>query len=159
MRILHKTIDLVASLTFVAIMLMVLFQIVMRFVFRIGVPWIEEASRLVYVYLAFLGAAISLREKQLIVIDTIPNILPPPLRKGLAAASELFCFAVLVLLLRGAIKMAGITWGSTLATIDFVSNGWIYVAGAISFGYMILVKIVAFLSGVRAMAGRKGDRA
>ncbi len=159
MRILHKTIDFVASMTFVLIMLMVLFQVVMRYVFRIGVPWIEEASRLTYVYLAFLGAAISLREGQLIVIDTVPNLLPPPLRKGLAAASELFCFAILVLLLRGAIKMAGIAWGSSLATIDFISNGWIYVAGAISFGYMILVKILAFVAGALAMAGRKGGGA
>ncbi len=148
MKLLHKCVNWIAAMTFVAIMVMVLYQIVMRYFFRIGAPWVEEVTRLIYVYLSFIGGAICLRDKQLIVIETVPDLLPVPLRKTLAVFSEIFCFAVMVLLLRGAIKMAGITWGSPLATVSWISNGWIYIAGVASFSYMILIKLVALGSGI-----------
>lgn len=142
-------------MTFVLIMVMVLYQIFMRYIFSIGAPWVEEVSRMLYVYLSFLGGAICLRDRQLIVIETIPELLPVKVRTVLNVVSEIFCFCVILMLFRGTIKMTSITWGSPLATVTWIDNGWMYVAGVMSFGYMILVKVVDWLSRLLGIGAHK----
>jgi TRAP-type C4-dicarboxylate transport system permease small subunit len=133
--------DLVAGLSYVGIMVLVLYQVVARYIFNIGVPWIEEISRLLYVYIAFLGAAISMRDKQAIRIDMVPRLLPEKPRRLLHVGGEIMCFILLALLFRGCVKTFGIVWPTYLSTLDWVSNGWMYMAGIIGFGYMMLVQI------------------
>jgi hypothetical protein len=75
MRLLNRWVDGAVIALFAATLVLVNVQIVCRFVLSISVPWTEEVSRLLFIWLAYLGAAIGLREGTLIVIDTVPELL------------------------------------------------------------------------------------
>src|SRR3954463_15941277 len=77
MKTLNRAVDCAAVALFAAVLVLVNVQIVCRFVLSLSVPWTEEVSRLLFIWLAYIGAAIGVREGSLIVIDTLPEMLGP----------------------------------------------------------------------------------
>jgi TRAP-type C4-dicarboxylate transport system permease small subunit len=148
----NKLTDYAAIAFFTAILVLVNVQIVCRFVLSISVPWTEEVSRLIFIWLAFLGAAIGLREGSLIVIDTLPEMLGPRFRAWLSPLVRICSLAVIVFLFGASIPLVRSVWPTTLATVDWISNGWAYVAFTASFGLMLIYSVAPMVS--RALARR-----
>jgi TRAP-type C4-dicarboxylate transport system permease small subunit len=138
MRAFDRTLDIAAALLFAAALILVTAQIVCRFVLSVSVPWTEEVSRLVFVWLAFLGAALGAREGSLIVIDTLPEMVGPRWEAVMGPLVRLLSLAVILFLFVGSIPLVRSVWPTTLATVDWISNGWAYLAFTASFGLMAL---------------------
>jgi TRAP-type transport system small permease protein len=141
MRWLKRGSDGLAIALFVAILVLVNFQILCRFVLSISVPWTEEVSRLIFIWLAYLGAAIGLREGTLIVIDTLPLVLGPRAWRWLSIAVRAVSLAVIVFLFAASIPLVRSVWPTTLATVDWISNGWAYLAFTVSFALMAIYAV------------------
>lgn len=148
MRLLNRLTDGSAVALFVAALLLVNVQIVCRFVLSVGVPWTEEISRLLFIWLAYVGAAIGLREGTLIVIDTLPQALGPRAKAWLEAPVRILSVAVILFLFAASIPLVRSVWSTTLATVDWISNGWAYLAFTVSFGLMLIHSIVPLLRGL-----------
>ena len=148
MRFLNRLTDGSAVGLFVATLVLVNVQIVCRFVLSVSVPWTEEISRLLFIWLAYLGAAIGLREGTMIVIDTLPQMLGPRGRAWLAVPVRLVSVAVILFLFGASIPLVRSVWSTTLPTVDWISNGWAYLAFTVSFALMLLHSIVPLLRGV-----------
>ena len=58
------------------IALLVILQVTFRFIFNSPLPWPEELSRLFFIYLVFIGGAVSSRSETHISIDLIDSMLP-----------------------------------------------------------------------------------
>src|SRR4051795_4590647 len=101
MKALNRLVDRIAVALFAGILLLVNLQIVCRFVLSISVPWTEEVSRLVFIWLAYIGAAIGLREGTLIVIDTLPQVLGSRAEAIVAPVVRIVSLLVIVLLFAG----------------------------------------------------------
>jgi TRAP-type transport system small permease protein len=149
MKALNRTVDAVAIALFAAILVLVNVQIVCRFVLSLSVPWTEEVSRLLFIWLAYIGAAIGVREGSLIVIDTLPQMLGPRSRVIIAPLVWVCSVIVIVFLLAGSIPLVRSVWPTTLATVDWISNGWAYLAFTASFGLMMIYSVAPLLTGVR----------
>lgn len=147
MRLLNRLTDSTVIALFVATLVLVNVQIVCRFVLSIGVPWTEEVSRLLFVWLAYLGASIGLREGSMIAIDTLPELLGPRARRWLAPVVRLVSVAVILFLFGASIPLVQSVWSTTLATVDWISNGWAYLAFTVGFGLMLIHAIVPLLQG------------
>jgi len=151
----NRALDLVAVLLFAAALILVNAQIVCRFVLSLSVPWTEEVSRLVFIWLAFLGAALGLREGSLIVIDTLPELIGTAWQKVMAPLVRLVSLAVILFLFAGSIPLVQSVWPTTLATIDWISNGWAYLAFTTSFGLMALYSVMPLLRDLSRLFGRR----
>src|SRR4051812_34870814 len=114
MRWVNRGSDVVAIVLFVAILVLVNFQIPCRFVLSISVPWTEEVSRLLFIWLAYVGAAIGMREGTLIVIDTLPQVLGPQPRMWLSFAVRAVSLVVIAFLLAASIPLVRSVWPTTL---------------------------------------------
>jgi TRAP-type C4-dicarboxylate transport system permease small subunit len=145
----NRSLDALAALLFAACLVLVNFQIICRFVLSISVPWTEEVSRLIFVWLAFLGAAIGTREGALIVIDTLPEIVGPVWQTWVDPLIRIVSLAVILVLLIGSIPLVASVWPTTLATVDWISNGWMYLAFTGSFALMAIYSALPLLRGVR----------
>ena len=145
MRWLKRGSDGLAIALFVAILVLVNFQILCRFVLSISVPWTEEVSRLVFIWLAYLGAAIGMREGTLIVIDTLPQVLGPRSRRWLSIAVRAVSLVVIVFLFAASIPLVRSVWPTTLSTVDWISNGWAYLAFTASFALMAIYAVAPML--------------
>ena len=151
----NRAIDLVVVLLFAAALILVNAQIVFRFVLSLSVPWTEEVSRLVFVWLAFLGAAIGLREGTLIVIDTLPELIGSAWEKVMGPIVRLVSLAVILLLFTGSIPLVRSVWPTTLSTVDWISNGWAYLAFTVSFGLMALYSAMPLVRDVSRLFGKR----
>lgn len=151
----NRTIDLVVVLLFAAALILVNAQIVFRFVLSLSVPWTEEVSRLVFIWLAFLGAAIGLREGTLIVIDTLPELIGPAWEKLMGPIVRLVSLAVILFLFAGSIPLVRSVWPTTLSTVDWISNGWAYLAFTVSFGLMALYSAMPLVRDVSRLFGKR----
>jgi TRAP-type C4-dicarboxylate transport system permease small subunit len=138
MQAFNRSLDRVAAFLFAAALILVNVQIVCRFVLSISVPWTEEVSRLIFIWLAFLGAALGAREGSLIMIDTLPEVVGPRWDAIAGPLVRLVSLAVIVFLFLGSIPLVRSVWPTTLATLDWISNGWAYLAFTASFGLMTL---------------------
>jgi TRAP-type C4-dicarboxylate transport system permease small subunit len=148
MRRLNRWVDGIVVGLFAATLVLVNVQIVCRFVLSISVPWTEEVSRLLFIWLAYLGAAVGFREGTLIVIDTVPELLGPRASRVLDPLVRVVSFAVVAFLFAGSIPLVRSVWPTTLATVDWVSNGWTYLAFTASFGLMILYSVAPLVPGL-----------
>ena len=155
MQALTRGLNIVAALLFAAALILVNAQIVCRFILSISVPWTEEVSRLVFVWLAFLGAAIGAREGSLIVIDTLPEIVGPKWDRWVGPLVRLFSLAVILFLFIGSIPLVRSVWSTTLPTVDWISNGWAYLAFTTSFGLMALFAAYPLLRDLMRLSGRR----
>lgn len=141
MRLLNRWIDGAVIGLFIATLVLVNVQILCRFVLSISVPWTEEVSRLLFIWLAYLGAAIGCREGTLIVIDTVPELLGDRARRVLDPLVRIVSFTVIVFLFAASIPLVRSVWPTTLATVDWISNGWAYLAFTASFALMIVYSV------------------
>jgi TRAP-type C4-dicarboxylate transport system permease small subunit len=128
-------------------LIVVLLQIFFRFVLSIGVPWTEELSRLSFIYLSFVGAAISFREKSLIRVDTIIEKARGKILTILTIFIDILTTFFIVIMFIGSLFMIGLVWPTNFATMEWMSNGWMYIATSSGFGLMIFYTIVSFLPG------------
>jgi TRAP-type transport system small permease protein len=139
---------------FLAMLLLVTAQIIFRFVLEISVPWTEDVSRLMFVYVVYLGASVAFHERAMIVIDTIPSIWPGT-NAALAFAASLLTFLITAFMFYASIPMVASSWNTSLPTVSWISNGWAYLAFTFSFGLMLVhsgANVVLWLLGRRTVA-------
>ena len=73
----HKLVDWLLVIFLFAAFFLTFISTILRNVGLPGLQWSDVAVRYIVIWLAFLGAAAASREKQHIVIEILPKILPP----------------------------------------------------------------------------------
>ena len=97
MRILRKLLGCVNTVTeyivsalLVLMVVVVFLQVIFRFVLHASLPWSEELSRYILVWLSFLGAAIGVRRGAHIGVEVVVSLFP----KTLNVAAKVFVHTV-----------------------------------------------------------------
>lgn len=60
-------------LLFLTMLSVLSIQIICRYFFSIAIPWTEELSRWLYIYIVFIGASEAISRRDHIAIDIVPN--------------------------------------------------------------------------------------
>ncbi len=122
-----------------AVMVVLVFgNVVLRYVFNSGIAWAEEISRLMFVWLIFLGAILALRRHAHLGVELVQAKLPPWARRGCAIISHLLMLYGLWLFLYG-------SWTQTLIGLDTYSTvlrfpmAFMASAGLLCAGTMMLI--------------------
>ena len=116
------------ALLLAAMCLMVFGNVVLRYLFNQGLTASDELSRLFFVWLTFVGAAIAIRERGHIGVDMLVRRLPPlGARLCLVLAHGLMLWAVW-LMLQGSWKQAMINLNVASPTLG-LSMSLFYFAG------------------------------
>ena len=76
-------------------------NVVLRYAFNSGITVSEELSRLLFVWLTFLGAIVALREHGHLGVDMLVKRLPPAGKKICLVVSQLLMLYVTWLFLQG----------------------------------------------------------
>jgi len=101
----------------IGIFLLNLYQVGGRYLFGIGAVWIPDVTRLLFIWMTFLGTALMHLRKRHLLIDLLLLRLPPRLRW----ATEGF-IACGVLALAGVLTVVG--WRIMLIRMDIPYTGW-----------------------------------
>ncbi len=132
----------------VAITAIVFAQVITRYVLAYPWEWPEEFARILFVWLALLGAALAFRKGGHFSIEALVGRLPAPLRQVSAAGVHLCLFLFLLLLAWLGID-ATLRVRDQLTTATEISMSYGYAAVPVSFGLMALEMGRALWSDLR----------
>jgi len=128
-----------------AMVFLVFGNVVMRYALNSGITVSEELSRLAFVWLIFLGAALALRDHAHIGIDTMIRALPPKAAKAAVLLGYGLMLVACALLIQGSVEQATLTW-SAVTPAAGISMAWFMIP-------VVVFSLTALLLlGVEALA-------
>jgi TRAP-type transport system small permease protein len=99
-----KLIDITALTAFTVMLVLVMSQVVFRYVIQVSVPWTEEAARWFYAWQIFLGSSLAMRDRLHLQITVLLDRFSGKPRAVLDFLTAL----------TGLGFLAGVIWGSLL---------------------------------------------
>lgn len=73
----EKIEKLLITISVAAMLIVMLYQIILRYVFHSANAWSEELARYLFIFQVMLAAAIAIRKNNHLQIDALINFLPP----------------------------------------------------------------------------------
>ncbi|NIS62192.1 MAG: TRAP transporter small permease subunit [Proteobacteria bacterium] len=159
LRILDKSLVVVAMVGFIGMLLATGGQVLFRYVLKIPVPWTEELARILFILSMFLGIAIAIREREHIVVNFLFKKMST---RAQAIGHIVFDGAILILLCflaRGTVSMVQIMWNSYMIALDWIRTAYLYIGEFIAILFMMFYIILEILENARAMRSRKEVKA
>jgi TRAP-type C4-dicarboxylate transport system permease small subunit len=137
-----------------ALFVLVMAQILFRYVFKISAPWTEEAARYLMIWMALLAAGLAFQKGGHFNIDFVTSRLRPKTRRKVALFTGLLTFLFVLCI---------IIWGVPFAILGFftISPGLEitmflpYLAIPVAGGLMML-NLILFLRGLWSGNGKDG---
>lgn len=150
LKTLNKIEDTALIAMFVAMVGIIFFQVIMRYVFNNSSSWSEELGKFLFVWLSWIGISIGHRRKEHIKITILVDKLPRKLRIISEALSELILIIICGITLYYGIIMIGIQRTVPYAGIK-ISTAWGYLSLVLGCGIFILRASVYFVEAVKSI--------
>jgi TRAP-type C4-dicarboxylate transport system permease small subunit len=127
-------------------------QVFTRYVLNAPLTWTEEAARMLFTWIIFIGAALIAKQSSHISIDILVKVLPVKLRRPLCVASHLITLAVVTILAVKGFHLLQITGASESPALGIP---WVYVYAAFPLGMSLMAAryacaLIALLRGSAA---------
>lgn len=132
-----------------AIVVITLASVWWRYVLNAPLAWPEQVSRILFVWITFVGAAVLYRERLHVAIDMFMAPLPRAARRAVGWVIELLILAFNFVLLLYGLKLSVDTLGQTFGALDITPASF-YFAAPVAAGMMI----VYFLERISTSARR-----
>lgn len=128
-------------------------NVVLRYLFDTGLPFAEELSRYLFVWITFLGAVVATRERLHIGLRGLIERLPMPAQRACAVLSGGLVIVCCAVLAHGSIGQTHMNW-NTSAQVSGIPMFLVYTIPAIAAtGIAWLVAVDVW----RVMAGATPD--
>lgn len=110
-----------------AMFLILLAQVIMRYVFSRPLTWSEEAARFIFVYVSFIGISYAYHQKGHIRMEVVVNLFPQAVRRGLEVLINLGTIALFCYMIPFSFRFIGIQAG-VKATATHIPMSIVYTA-------------------------------
>lgn len=151
--VIEKILILIGSILTVT----VLVNVFMRYFFRTTIPWAEELSRFLFIWVTFVGVVIANDKSEHMRLDFVVHMLPERIRKFVEIFAYALSIFLLALLVQGGIKYTMTQWDWKSSALG-VRHGLVYSIAPISLFYMMLQFLSQLLKGVKNLFGKAGER-
>ena len=135
---LERVVEWLMALALAIMVVLVFGNVVLRYVFNSGIAAAEELSRLMFVWLIFLGAILGLRHHAHLGVELVQARLPRNLRRLCAIISHVLILYALVLFLYGSWTQTLIGM-STYSTVLRYPTAFMASAGLLCAASMIVI--------------------
>ncbi len=128
--------ELVAGTFLILMSLATLANVILRYFFNSPIEWAEEFARYSFIWLVFMGAALSTKHKKHIVIDTVLLVMPKRVQPLMLLLADLVSMALmLVLVYFGWVLM---TYATQPTATMKIPQYWVYLAVPLSAALVVL---------------------
>ena len=150
----ESVVNTVAVTLFSAMVVVTAMGVFFRYVLNTSLPWAEEADRYLFIWLSFVGAAITMRYQAHIAVDVMVRYFKPALREWVALLSHCGVLVFLVVVFHASEEVIEIT-SYTRTTATDIPMSWVYLAVPVGCA-LIAVEVLRLMSrSVRRIA--KGE--
>ena len=127
-------------------------EVLRREVFSYSSIWGEEIVRYSFIYLAWIGAALAVRERAHIRIDVLMHYIGPRAKAALYMFGDLVMFAVACVAFYWSFETVAISWKFGSVTDGLrISKVWALMAVPIGFGLLIVRLIQSFIRDIHSL--------
>jgi len=157
-RRLGALVESVAAVLLAVVVVIVLVQVVGRYILQISLSWPEELARYVLVWLMFFGVAAAAGSRSQIVVDTLLELVSPRIRRVLEGIGALAGLVAVGLLVWTSQPLFGPASRSTSPATG-IPSFWIYLAipvGGALLGLFALADLGRLLRGESPPSGGPG---
>lgn len=119
------------------ICLVMVAQVVFRFVLKTPLAWSDELATYSFVWLALLGSTVGVRENAHIGVDAVVRLFPLAHRRRIAFASLTLIAAFLVVLVKLGLDLLGRVEDQRSAALG-IAVFWVYLAVPVTAALMVL---------------------
>ena len=133
----------------VAMVVMVFGNVVLRYGFNSGITVSEEVSRIMFVWLTFLGAVVAMKEHAHLGIDSFTKRLPPAGKKLCVVLTSLLLLGVCVLIFQGSLQQTVINMGTAFPAtgLPVAIQYAVGLVASVGIGVYLIRNIYVVLSG------------
>jgi TRAP-type C4-dicarboxylate transport system permease small subunit len=132
---------------------LVLGNVILRYIFNSGITVSEEISRWLFVWITFLGATFALREHGHLGTEMLVGRLGTAGKKVCLVIGYALMLLVCWLLFRGALEQAKLNWDVT-APSSGASLAWFYSAGLV---FSVSAAAILLNDAFKLLSGRVSD--
>ncbi len=119
------------------VFIVVLSQVLMRYLFAYPNPWSEELSRFCFIWLSMLGASLAVERRSHFGFDQAVRRLSPSRRRWARLSAKVLVAAVSLLLVISGLALVRLALGQHSPALD-VPMAWVYAAVPVSGVLMLL---------------------
>ena len=118
--------------------LIILVEVVRRYVFGASSPWGEMTARYAFVYLTYVAAAEAIRHRRHIRIDIVPSLLPPRARRWLQRYIDALILVLAAVVIYYSLELIRIQWtvGIVMTAADV---NMAFAQAALPLGWTLIV--------------------
>lgn len=155
LTVLRKITDAIVGILFAVLVVLVLVQVTTRFL-NMSQTWIDETSKFVFVWLTYLGGAITVRKGANITFDLILDGVKGKTYKALFTFVNLVCIVFLVAM---AILGSQAAWANRvqMSTMTRVNMGLMNMAIPIGCVLMVIAQIEYYFSTLKKKEEEEGE--
>lgn len=133
---------------------LVITNVILRYVFNSGLTWSEEACRFLFIWTTFMGAILGESKSAHMRLDFIVDHFPGISRKIAHILALLVVLFLSCLLVKGGYEVVSTTWKMPTSALK-IPKGAVYLGAPICFGYFILSSIARIVMVIKEPDDRK----
>ncbi len=149
-KVLDRVEETVLVAMFVAMVGIIFFQVIMRYVFNNSLSWSEELGKFLFVWISWLGISIGHKRKEHIKITLVVDKLPHKLKMICEAISELILIIICGITMYYGVIMIDIQKNIPYAGIK-ISTSWGYLSLVLGCGIFIIRAAVYFIQAIQSI--------
>jgi C4-dicarboxylate transporter DctQ subunit len=152
-RFLDKIIETIGGLLLLGVTLLAILQVILRYVFNYAIIWSEELSRLLFVWIVMLGAALGLSYGKHMVIEFIPQRLPKAIAGWITLALQLMGLMFLWVVMAKGIPLLELTRSDYYVTLPFPVM-YAYLAAVVGAALMMFYWLYEIVTTIRRLINK-----
>lgn len=158
------TIESIGGAGMAVIVVVMIVQVVMRYVFNASLIWAEELCRYILVWMTFLLVGVAFHRGELVAVELVTGALPPKARLALKILVTIPVIVFLAFIVFFGWRFASRMGIQTIPAIDFiwsalggkeeaeVSVFWIYISAPVGCALLIAHMLTSLVLETRAVA-------
>jgi TRAP-type C4-dicarboxylate transport system permease small subunit len=143
-KILDKVLGTFLEILLSLMVVIVIVQVLARYVIEVSIPWTEEAARYMLASMTFIGGAVALKEGKHIVVDFLFQRLPTRSQRLLNLAFGVLIFVFLLMIGWGGLRLIESAWDVPTASMPWITMGQVYLVMPVGLFLMIWYTIGLF---------------
>jgi len=148
MKSLSEILNSALAILLAAMSILVLGNVILRYIFHSGIMWSEEMSRYLFVWMIIIGIIVAFKENLHFGVDIVTKALPKTTQKVFAIVSNIIILYILWILLKGSWEMTMLNINTT-APVTGLPLKFVYGGGmvlSISIIVLVVKNIVLILT-------------
>ncbi len=154
--LLEKVEKILLAVTVGAMVLFMLYQVILRYIFRASNAWSEELVGYLFVLDVMLGAAIAIRRNSHLQIDVLINRFPPKVKNVFTIGATVVGIVFLCFLFRYSLTLCATATKNISAGLH-ISMAIPYAVLPVGEVLMVLSSIEVILKNIAELRGKKEE--